>query len=140
MEQHNTSSASPPAPSRQPDVNDAGRELRRILINGRLDEAERIAGLLERLQEDDAGQLRSDREALLWIVDGIQAVLSQDTRQGIANLERAATVTSADDSLRWVALHWMAKGAAAQGQLPRAERAAQESVELAEQISPRPTA
>jgi tetratricopeptide (TPR) repeat protein len=136
VEQHDTSAAPPPASPQQLDVEDAGRELRRILISGRLDEAERIACLLERLQEDDAGQLRSDREALLWIVDGIQAVLSQDTRQGIANLERAATVTSADDSLKWVALHWMANGAVSQGQLPRAERAALESVELAAKISP----
>jgi len=131
------STGAPSAPtSDELDAEAAGRELRRILVNGRLDEAERIAGLLERLQEDDGGQLRSDREALFWIVDGIQAVLNQDTRQGIVNLERAATVTRADDSLKWVALHWMARGAAAQGELPRAERAAAESVELAAQISP----
>lgn len=116
------------------DVLQPERELQRILICGRLDEAEH---LLQRLHADGASaKVRSDQEALRWIVGGIQAVLNQDTPQGIAQLERAATVSRADDLLRWVVLYWMARGAADQGELARAGRAVRESLEAAAQLSP----
>jgi tetratricopeptide (TPR) repeat protein len=111
----------------------ASRELRRILVAGRLDGA---VEAFERLQASEAVDATSARQALRWIVDGIQQVLNNDTPRGIEHLEQAAAVTSTDDSLRWVALHWMAKGSAAQGQLDRAERAAAEGMSVAARLGP----
>jgi tetratricopeptide (TPR) repeat protein len=119
-------------------------ELRRALVQGRLQEAETVGKLIGSVldakhetaggAEDEFATNRLHHDAMRWLVDGIGAVLSQDAQAGIRHLERLTEAVYCDDSLQWVAWHWMSRAAIDTGDLALAKSAAESALGLAQGI------
>ncbi len=122
-------------------VEAAYTELRRALVQGRLVEAGEVGGTIaivlevqEGGVEDELAENRIHRESLRWLIEGIGAILGQDTVTGIAFLENLTGAVYSNESLQWVAWHWVARAAAEAGDLNMAQVAAREACELGERL------
>jgi tetratricopeptide (TPR) repeat protein len=118
-------------------------ELRRSLVQGRLQEAEtlgRLIGLVLDVQEkgsaDELAENRIHRESTQWLIEGIGAILNQDNLTGIKHLERLTEAVYCNESLQWVAWLWTAKAASAEGDLIKAKIAAEAALALSATIDP----
>jgi tetratricopeptide (TPR) repeat protein len=116
-------------------------ELRRALVQGRLQEAEVIGRLIavvldvqEQGAEDELAENRIHRESMQWLIDGIGTILAQDNLTGIKHLEQLTAAVYCNESLQWVAWLWTARAAADEGDLKLAQRAAEEALDLAVSI------
>ncbi len=114
-------------------------ELRRTLVQGRVKEAETIGGLIggildirEQGIEDELAENRIHTDSMKWVTDGIESIMAQDNRSGMTHLERLTEAVYSDESLQWVAWHWLSVAASDEGELTRAKKAAAEAMELAE--------
>jgi tetratricopeptide (TPR) repeat protein len=114
-------------------------ELRRTLVQGRVKEAETIGGLIggildirEQGIEDELAENRIHADSMKWVTDGIESIMAQDNRSGMTHLERLTEAVYSDESLQWVAWHWLSVAASDEGELTRAKKAAAEAMDLAE--------
>jgi hypothetical protein len=124
-------------------VSTAYYELRRSLVEGRLREAETLGKLIgtvldirEQGASDELAENRLHRDAMQYLIDGIGAILAQDIDTGIQNLERLTEAVYCNESLQWVAWLWTAKASTEKGDLPRARKAADAALGLAERLGP----
>lgn len=113
-------------------------ELRRTLVQGRLKEAETIGGLIgmildmqEQGIDDELAENRIHVESMKMVTDGIESILAQDNQTGIKHLGQLTEAVYCNESLQWVAWHWLAKAASDEGMLDRARSAAKEAMDLA---------
>jgi tetratricopeptide (TPR) repeat protein len=122
-------------------VEAANRELRAMLIEGRLDDADMLGGLVATVleiqeggAEDELAEHKLHREALRWLVEGIGAILEREPQLGIEQLENLTGALYTQESLQWVAWFWVSRAAAEVGDLERALEAGREALTLAEQL------
>ena len=116
-------------------------ELRRLLLLGRLNEASTIGQLIGHVlalnepepepDSEELSALRLHREGMEALEAGIGAVLARDNRTGIRHLEVLADAVYGDPSLRWVALFWLARAAADDGNLEQAMKAGMNALTIA---------
>ncbi|MBW2537323.1 MAG: tetratricopeptide repeat protein, partial [Deltaproteobacteria bacterium] len=115
-------------------------ELRRDLVQGRLKQAEvmgDLIGLILEFQDvgdDELSDGKLHREGMKALVEGIGAVLAQDNLTGISGLEQLTETVYGNESLRWVAYHWMAGAAADEGDFDKALAAISEAMALADKL------
>ncbi|PID38475.1 MAG: hypothetical protein CSA65_07015 [Proteobacteria bacterium] len=122
-------------------VASAHSELRTMLIEGRLDDADILGGLIATVLEiqeggadDELAEHKIHREALRWLVEGIGAILEREPQLGISQLENLTGAVYSQESLQWVAWFWVSRATADTGDLPRALEAGREGLALAERI------
>jgi tetratricopeptide (TPR) repeat protein len=118
-------------------------QLRHDLAEGNLPGAESLGELvgavLESMEDGSTDELADSylhREFMNWLLDGVGAVQSGDNLTGISVLDNISEKVFANDSLRWVATHWIARAAAGAGELDRGKKAAGLAIELAEKLDP----
>ncbi len=118
-------------------------ELRRSLVQGRLQEAETVGGLIglvldvqEKGADDELAENRIHRESMQWLIEGIGTILNEDNQTGIKHLTQLTEAVYCNESLQWVAWLWMARAATNEGNLDLAMKAAREAMALAKGIDP----
>ena len=119
-------------------------ELRMMLVQGRLDDAESLGSLIatvlqigEQGADDELAENRIHRETMRHLTEGIAAILAQDARGGLALLQEVSQAVYSQESLQWAAWFWIAKGAAAAGELDEAMAAGQKMLAISDQLDRR---
>ena len=119
----------------------AEQELRQTLVQGRLQDAERIGhliGVVLHIQEqssvDELAENRIHSEGMQLVIDGIGAILAQDNLAGITHLERLTEAVYCSPSLQWVAWIWTARASADDGNMALAKMALEVALNLAQTI------
>lgn len=122
-------------------VESANQELRSILIQGRLDDADRLGGLISsvlQIQEggvdDELAENQIFSEGMRWLVEGIGAILEREPRLGITQLENLTSAVYSQESLQWVAWFWISKAAGEVGEVETALAAARDALALSARL------
>lgn len=124
-------------------VEDAYRELRRGLEQGRIADAQEIGSLLEIVLkirdggvDDESAENQAHKTAMRLLMDGIGAILVQDFLTGIEHLRGLTSTVSHHRSIAWIAWLWTARAAVGDGQFEFALDAAKQSLSIAESLEP----